>query len=157
MDESESAMSIGAIVGWTFAFAGLIATLFGWRVRGSQQRLLAKQKDLHDSIDKAVKALTEYEDGAISFWTEKDTKLSKNSIIRLHKRLTVALRQIEELSGSQPPYDILNSLHKYATLEFDNARRPISANSERVARIAMSSGKLLNSSYLMKTWKSKQS
>lgn len=152
-DQVDTSLNIGAFVGWTFAFVALVASLYGWRVRGQQQRHLAKRKDIHDSIDKAVKALIDYEDGAISFWTDKDTKLSKNSILILHRRLTVSLRQIEELTGSPPPYELLQQLHKSATLDFENAKRPISSSSERVARIAMSSGKLQNTSYLMKSWK----
>ncbi|MGM7282590.1 hypothetical protein ABRY74_12195 [Pseudomonas guariconensis] len=152
-DQANTDISLGAIVGWSFAVFGLLATLYGWRVRGQQQRNLAKRKDIHDSIDKAVKALTEYEDGAISFWTEKDTKLSKNSILILHRRLTVSLRQIEALTDSPAPYNLLQQLHRSATLDFEVAKRPISTGSERVARIAISAGKLLNSSYLMKSWK----
>jgi hypothetical protein len=152
---AESGLSIGSYVGWTFAFVGLVATLIGWRVRGEQQRTLAKRKDIHDSIDRAVKALTEYEDGAISFWTEKDTKFNKNSILTLHRRLTVSLRQIEELTELPAPYEMLQTLHRAATLDFESANRPISCNSERIARIAASSGKMLNSSYLMKSWKKK--
>lgn len=150
---AESGSDIGSIVGWTFAFIGVVSTLIGWRVRGKQQIALAKRKDIHDSIDRAIKALSELEDCALSFWTEKDTKYTKNHVMVLLRRLVVTLNQISELNDKPQPSQLLIELRKHSTLDFESAKRPISAKSQRVANIAMSSAKLLNSSFLMKSWK----
>lgn len=151
--EPTSGADIGSIVGWTFAFVGVACTLWGWRVRGQQQKWLAKKKDIHDSVDRAIKALTEFEDCAMSFWTEKDTKITKHHILALHRRLIVACKQLSELSENDLPNDYLVDLKKNVTYEYDSTKRPISSNSKRVSSIALASGRLLNSSFLTKTWK----
>lgn len=151
--EPNTGADIGSIVGWTFAFIGLISTLYGWRVRGQQQKWLAKKKDIHDSIDRAIKALTEFEDCALNFWTEKETKLSHLHVLALHRRLIVAFKQVSELSEKDLPNQYLIDLRKYATLDFEEIKRPISSKSKRVSNIALASGRLLNSSYLTKSWK----
>lgn len=151
--EPNTGADIGSIVGWTFAFIGVISTLYGWRVRGQQQKWLAKKKDIHDSIDRAIKALTEFEDCALNFWTEKETKLSHHHVLALHRRLIVAFKQVSELSEKDLPSQYLVDLRKHATLDFEEIRRPISPKSTRVSNIALASGRLLNSSYLIKSWK----
>ncbi|WP_145980374.1 hypothetical protein [Pseudomonas lurida] len=151
--EPNSGADIGSIVGWTFAFVGVACTLWGWRVRGQQQKWLAKKKDIHDSVDRAIKALTEFEDCAMNFWTEKDTKITKHHILALHRRLIVACKQLSELNDNQLPNDYLVDLRKHATYEYDSTKRPISSDSKRVSSIALASGRLLNSSFLTKSWK----
>lgn len=151
--EPSTGADIGSIVGWTFAFVGVVSTLYGWRVRGEQQKWLAKKKDIHDSIDRAVRALTDFEDCTLNFWTEKESKLSHQHILALHRRLIVAFKQVSELSGQDLPSQYLIDLRKHSTLDFEVARRPVSSKSLRVSSIALASGRLLNSSYLTKSWK----
>lgn len=143
---------VGAIVGWTFAFIGVVSTLYGWRVRGQQQKWLAKKKDIHEAIDRAVKSLIEFEDSSLSFWTEKDTKISQQHLLALHRRMIVAFKQVSEFSEKALPSQYLADLKKFTTLDFEKAKRPISPQAPRVANIALAAGRLLNSSYLMKSW-----
>lgn len=151
--ESNTGLDIGSIVGWTFAIVGLVATLVGWYVRGQQQRWLAKKKDVHDAIDRAIKSLVDFEDCALSFWIDKDTKHSQHHVLALHRRLVVAFKQVSELSEKDLPVQYISDLRKHSTLDFEQAKRPISPTSPRVSNIALASGRLLNSSYLLKSWK----
>lgn len=150
--EPSTGIDLSTVVAWTFAIIGVVSTLYGWRVRGEQQKWLAKKKDTHESIDRAIKALIDFEDSALTFWLDKDTKLSHHHILALHRRLIVSCKQVTELSEKALPSQFLVDLRKYATLDFEEARRPISAKSQRIANISLASGRLLNSSYLTKSW-----
>lgn len=149
---SGTGSGVGEIIGFTFAFIGLAATMVGWNFRGRQQKFLATRKDVNDSIDKALKSLAEFEDSALAYWTEKDTKVTQHHLIILHKRLVISCKQVSELSRQALPGHLLAELKKNTTLDYESARRPISSNAFRVSRIFASSSKLLDSPFLMKTW-----
>ena len=89
------------------------------KLRGRQQKFLALRKDIHDSIDKAIKSLIEFEDSSIAFWTNKETVQNQHSISVSHKRLVNCCMQIAKLKNVSIPDDLIYELRKSATFEFE--------------------------------------
>lgn len=145
-----------SITGWIFSgiltFVGGVGAATGWYVRGKQAEYLAVKKDLHEAIDKTIKALSDFEDCAISFWGDKDTKHIHAHILVLHRRLVIAYKQVAEFRSAAIPTHILAELRKTATLDFETAKRPIPGNDARMMRIMSSITQALDSPFLLKSW-----
>ncbi|RRW41000.1 MULTISPECIES: hypothetical protein [Pseudomonas] len=149
MADSASVLPYG---GWiTTAVVGLIGffmTNNGWKV----SRELAKKKDQHDAIDKTLKAINDFEDAAISFWTDKDTKISLHQILVLHRRMMLSFKQLCVLIDQELPVAVLAELRRIATLDAETSSRPLDANSLKPKQIYRACSKALDLELLLKRW-----
>jgi hypothetical protein len=142
----------GWITGITLGIGGYIISALGWNIRGKQQRSLAIKKDIHDSIDKTIKALTEYEDAVYSFWAEEDSKIRLDQIINFHRRCITNLNQLKHLKDFDIPNVELAELRKNATLDAESAERPLKQNSLRLKKFSKNMNKIMDSKALLKSW-----
>lgn len=151
---STLAMWGGWILTALIALIGTISASIGWLVRGKMAEFLAKKKDAHDAIDKAIKALADFEDCSISFWCEENSKSHEYHILVSHRRLVTAYKQISEFTEIMLPLHVLSDLRKTVTLDFESAARPISANDHRIKKLMNQVSTALDSDFLLKSWKS---
>lgn len=153
----ERSYSLFEMAGWIssiiLGLGGFLISSIGWQVRGRQARSLAIKKDIHDSIDKTVKALTDYEDSTYSFWAEKESKVRLDQLINLHRRCITNLNQLNHLKPFAMPNAELAELRRHATLDAESAERPLEPNSLRLKKFSKSMNKILDSAALMKSWK----
>jgi len=142
--------------GWILSLAlgilGLIAGFIVLWIRLKHSERLAKIKDRHDSIDRAIKAISDLEDITLSYWTEKETKHRKANIIIALQRLTSCLNQLAILSNEPFPSSEMYKLRVAATMDMETSRRPVSSNSDRIVNFTIATSKLLNSKHLQKKW-----
>ncbi|EPL03911.1 hypothetical protein [Pseudomonas sp. CF161] len=150
------ASSTFQIAFWTisilFAMFGLIVTIIGWRVNAANSRNLARVKDIHDSIDGCVKALSDLEDLAYSFWLDADEKAKPYQMIVGHRRLTHRLKQLQALTSGPIPSHAMISLRQSCTLDCEIRTVPLSGEDVRIKRISLAASNILQSSILQKSW-----
>lgn len=140
------------VVSILLVLCGMAVTAIGWHVTGKKARALAEKKDVHDSIDKSLKALMELEDCAYSFWLDKSTEIQPYRIVTLHRRLVASLTQLGDLkNGLIPSVDVAN-LRRQSTLDAETIERPISGNDERIKRISRAITNIINSDLMKKSW-----
>jgi len=140
------------IVSVLLVLCGMIVTTIGWRVTGNKARALAEKKDVHDSIDKTLKALMELEDCAYSFWLDNASDIKPYRIITLHRRLVSSLTQLGELRDAALPSTDIASLRRQSTLDAETISRPVPGSDERIRRISRSVTNIMNSDLLKKSW-----
>lgn len=149
--ERELVVLAGWITSIVLGLAGLGFSSLGWFVRGRQARHLAIQKDIHDSIDRVVKALTDYEDSVFEFWSDQDSKIRLDQLITLHRRCVWYLNQLSHLRPFAMPNPEIADMRRYATLDAESTQRP-EKGSSRLRRFNRATTTILNSSFLRKTW-----
>lgn len=135
-----------------FAMFGLIVTVTGWRVNAANSRKLARVKDIHDSIDDCIKALSDLEDLAYSFWLDADEKAKPYQLIVGHRRLTHRLKQLQALSSGPIPSHAMISLRQSCTLDCESRTQPLSGEDIRIKRISLAASNILQSSIMQKSW-----
>jgi CHASE3 domain sensor protein len=138
-----------------FAIFGLVVTIIGWRVNAANSRSLAHKKDIHDSIDDCIKALSDLEDLAYSFWLDADEKAKPYQLIVGHKRLTHRLKQLQSLTSAPIPSHEMISLRKSCTLDCESRTQPLSGEDVRIKRISLAASNILQSSILQKSWEAR--
>jgi|TARA_Y100000034_G_C6704335_1_gene310795 hypothetical protein len=147
---------IFALAGWItsviLGVTGLGFSSLGWFVRGRQARQLAVQKDIHDAVDRAVKALADYEDAVYEFWSDQASKVRLDQLITLHSRCIWHLRQLNNLRAFDMPNPDLGDMRRYATLDAETAVRP-EPKPGRLRKFSRATAKILNSEFLKKSWK----
>ncbi|MDH1622985.1 hypothetical protein N5E30_11920 [Pseudomonas chengduensis] len=122
------------------------------RIRHAEK--LAQRKERHDAIDNALRLLTDFEDKSLDYWTAKDSKYTKAHIITAQQRLSFSIKQLSRITASNFPDKEMAEIRKSATLDMETKRRPISANSERILRLSISTSKMQNLSLFAKNGKS---
>lgn len=140
-----------------FVVCGLVVTIVGWKVNGNKAKSLAIKKDIHDSIDKSLTALKEFEDASYDFWLAKEPKILSYQLIVLHKRLTSSLIQLSELKNDPIPSHELFTLRRYATLDAETEARPLNFESERIKRVSRAATNIMEAKLLRKTWQESDS
>lgn len=136
-----------------FVVCGIIVTIVGWSVSGNKAKELAKKKDAHDAIEKTLKSFFEFEDAALSFWADKDTKIKPYQLISLHQRATSNLKQVLELKRGDFPIAEVKNLRQECTLDAETASRPISENDIKIRKIIYTTHRIATSQLLIKTWR----
>ncbi|WP_414907245.1 hypothetical protein [Pseudomonas sp. IT-P253] len=136
-----------------FVIFGIFVTIVGWTVNGNKAKQLAKKKDAHEAIDKTLKSFNEFEDAALSFWAEKDSKIKLYQLVSLHQRAISNLKQLLELKSGDFPISEIKNLRKECTLDAETATRPIPENDIKIRKISHSVQKIASSQLLIKTWK----
>lgn len=140
------------IVSLLFAAFGMGITAYGWKVNGEKARALAAKKDLHDSIDRCLKALMEFEDTSCSFWLDKESEVRPYQITILHRRLISAFTQLVEMCPGILPSIELAALRRNATLDAETATRPVNDGDERIRKISRAVTNIMATDLLRKSW-----
>lgn len=138
--------------GWVLAIVALGVTAYGWRVRGAQVKKVARQKDVHDSIDEVVKAISEFEDAAYSFWLNPKTELQPHQLILLHSRIRIRMQHLSHLRPFDLPHPVLAELRKYATMDAEEKGNNTTDQSRRLRKLSKEVEHLMRHDALIKSW-----
>ncbi|MCH5486765.1 hypothetical protein [Pseudomonas syringae] len=137
-----------------FALFGLIVTILGWNVNAQNARSLAKRKDIHEAVDTCIEALIDLEDCAYSFWLATDSETRPYQLIVSHARLTLRLKQLQELNNHPIPSSDLITLRRYCTMDAESKTVPLNSEDIRIKHISKAATSILQSSILQKKWES---
>tara|TARA_R110000850_G_C9968249_1_gene464998 strand:+ start:2044 stop:2511 length:468 start_codon:yes stop_codon:yes gene_type:complete len=153
----EGATSLLAWAGWItgiiLGLGGYAFSSLGWYVRGRQSRSLAVQKDIHDTIDRTVKSLTDFEDAVYSYWSEASSEIRLDQLVLLHNRCLMNLKQLKHLKPFTLPIHELAQLRRHATLDAESEARPLTKNFLRLKKFSRALEKILNADFLLKSWR----
>lgn len=142
--------------GWITAIAlgisGYAFTAFGWRVRGQQAKLLAKKKDIHDTIDRALAALIHFEDAAYSFWSDSNSSIRSEQLTLLHKRCVHCLNQLQQLESFTMPVQEIVAMRRQATLDAESRTEPLKRGHPRLKMLSRAVENIMTSKPLRKSW-----
>lgn len=156
-DRSEitETLQIGFWIASIFLVLCTIAiNIIGWRVNGNKARDLAIKKDTHESIEKTFKSIVEFEDAALSYWLDQESKIRSYQLVILHKRCITNLKQLSHLKNGLIPSVEIREMRRYSTLDSETAVRPIKDEDPRVKKISKAVTTVLDSDLLLKSWRS---
>jgi len=131
---------------------GYAISSLGWFIQGRQASNLALQNQINSAIDQCHVALVSFEDAVFSFWSEPNSSVRLDELINLHRRCLSALKQLHQLRAFEMPHLALGELRKYATLDAENAQRPLDYKSLRLKKFSRAVTKITDSPFLLKSW-----
>lgn len=151
------AASAAQWAGWGIAIVALGVTAFGWKVRGTQVKKIARQKDIHDSIDEVIKAISEFEDAVYSFWLNSQTEFQPHQLLLLHGRIRIRMQHLAYLRQFDLPNPALAELRKCATMDAESKDHEPegTANtdqSKRLRKLSKEIERLMRHDALKKSW-----
>lgn len=144
------------LAGWLTAvvsiITGAVVTMRGWSVREKQALELAQQQDVHDCIERVTLSLTDFEDAAYEFWSNKDSTIRVEHLLLLHARIRRRLTQLAQLTPFKMPNHALAELRKQATLDAETAVRPLPSDDKRLIKLSRATEKILDMPALDRHW-----
>ncbi len=149
--EKESISYISLI----FSIIAIIITVYGWKVRESQQIKLAKKKAIHDAIDEVKESIKLFTDTSLSFWLDNETKVFTYQLIWEHKQLYVKTKQLAALDKTVDTLKFNIALAKFkkeATIDMETKKNAISPAENRIRKLMAIAIELQSNNSLIKTW-----